>query len=176
MSRTFLQCAAASPSGTAEQLRGASPTVGHSRCGTRRKEDSGRGDDVGDSTPNELLQAAVRLKPTTADVVNSAAVAKNATATHTASVWLRQFSPEQAATPRLISPVKADNAAAVVSRAGATLEVVHGGGGCTSGCGPFVKMSEQPELLTPNTTRTRATLERMSHLDEPGAAQKTCIS
>jgi len=32
----------------------------------------------------------------------------------------------------------------IASAVGAALDVVHGGGGCTSGCGPLVKMKERP--------------------------------
>ena len=56
----------------------------------------------------------------------------------------------------------ADKSAPVVSTAGATLEVVHGGGGCISGCGPFVKMREHPAIgWTDSSSINRAAMERM---------------
>jgi hypothetical protein len=47
---------------------------------------------------------------------------------------------------------------------GAAFDVVHGGGGCSSGCGPFVYTKEHPALAAPLTTTMptiRAPIARM---------------
>jgi len=165
-------------------MRGASPAVGHQRWGTIRNDDSGS--DVGaggGSSPREVLQAAVLLKPMTADVARSAVsaaliptVAQIPAASlefvHQKSQPVGEHEPVAV---RAVTMTAAVRMAPVVSRAGATFEVVHGGGGFTSGCGPFVKRSEQPVVEKQYTMSIRATLERMSHLASQAARRNTCI-
>jgi len=174
----ILQCATSSRT-KAEQVRGASPAVGHTRWGTSRNDDSGSGAGAagGGSRPSEVLQEAVWLKPMTADVVKSAVsaaliptVAQMPAASlefvHQKSQPVVEHEPVAV---RAVTMTAAVRMAAVVSRAGATFEVVHGAGGFTSGCGPFVKRSEQPVVEKQYTKSIRATLERMSHLASQAA-------
>ena len=58
-----------------------------------------------------------------------------------------------AATPR---PTRVSEAVATtLSITGATTEVVHSGGGCTSGSGPLVKIKEHPGLATRTSVARR---------------------
>jgi hypothetical protein len=64
----------------------------------------------------------------------------------TDAAWLTGGGQVGAATT-VAATARASKAAAItVSATGAATEVVHSGGGCTSGSGPFVRMSEHPGL------------------------------
>lgn len=59
-------------------------------------------------------------------------------------------------------------AARMVSTTGAAFEAVHSGGGCTSGSGPFVKMSEQPGVVM-----VRSTARRVRGIEFTHASRRT---
>jgi hypothetical protein len=154
-----------------QQTRGASALPKQPGVG-----DSASNDVAGTAAPTEAWagtasaarnsrQAVVLLKPVAADAVNRMASAPPAAApiqptplTQASPVGGQDVAPRATPSPATI----ADEMASTVSTTGASTEVGHGGGGCTSGSGPLVMMKEHPGLATTSTAPVTARSVRRS--------------
>jgi hypothetical protein len=130
--------------------------------------EAGRSDVAGGTGPgggsafgsSDARQALVLLNPTAAEVVKRTPDSDPAMTAPQPTPWLRPQKLSAKPEPELLllqeelaeaapATTSASDAAIItVSTAGAATEVVHSGGGCTSGSGPLVKMREHPGLAT----------------------------
>jgi hypothetical protein len=139
-----------------EQTRGASPLRGQCGIGFSHTEVSSGADGTGGEAgpePRDARHALVRAKPTAAETPKRRPVAVPAIPAISPLPWLipQPMLPKPPegehfdvadANPAIARTTEAP--ARIESRAGAATDVVHSGGGSTSGLGPFVRMREHP--------------------------------